>query len=260
MTSSLPTKRKAEIYAEEFDKKGYVLGSRVAKGRAAFMHHKSNDHYMVIYGNIQLHGVEETRKKFPMHKPGNGRKTYFPPINLPRPQGRETGLKNFRPRLVYRLCFLWRRGFNIFPTSCHWKHGTKELLNHDIFKGINLNCITEKRVMHSRFVPIGPDHHYLKNKTFNWTMFANSHRDQLTVKSFELRNIRKSYQFFALARFEDLWRAWSLLKWWRTRNNRKQLSKKKIIYSKKMNNLFSSKVSIEYEQNLRFDYWFNHAF
>lgn len=52
-----------------------------------------------------------------------------------------------------------------FPTSVVVENmEQKKLLNHDIFKGINLNCITNKRIMHSRFV-IGPDHHYLKNKT-----------------------------------------------------------------------------------------------
>lgn len=70
VTSELSSKERAVIYKKEFDRKGYILGTRLGRGRAALLTHNGQEHYAIVCGNVQLHGAEGTLKKLEVHKEG----------------------------------------------------------------------------------------------------------------------------------------------------------------------------------------------
>lgn len=53
--SKMSPKQKASIYATDFDKKGYILASRIEKGEPALIEHEGQSHYAIVYISRRSH-------------------------------------------------------------------------------------------------------------------------------------------------------------------------------------------------------------
>lgn len=61
--SALFSKKRAEIYSENFDKKSYILKTRIGKRKPALLLHKEKKYYAIVCNTVQLHGQKDTIKQ-----------------------------------------------------------------------------------------------------------------------------------------------------------------------------------------------------
>lgn len=69
--STLFFKQRFIFYPKDFDRKEYILSTKIGKEKATLISYKEKKHYAVVCNIIQLHSHEGTQKKLLVRKKGN---------------------------------------------------------------------------------------------------------------------------------------------------------------------------------------------